>query len=59
MSWDVEYTDEFGEWWHSLSEDEQISLAASVSLLEARGPHLNYPHSSGINRLVGTVEVAI
>jgi hypothetical protein len=49
VSWDVEYTDEFGDWWRSLSEDEQVSLAASVRLLEERGPHLGFPHSSGIN----------
>lgn len=48
MSWDVEYTDEFGDWWRSLSEDEQVSLAASVRLLEERGPALGFPHSSGI-----------
>ena len=49
MGWDVEYTDEFGGWWRSLSEDEQVSLAASVRLLEERGPNLCFPHSSGIN----------
>lgn len=49
MSWNVEYTDEFGMWWNSLSEDEQVSLAASVQLLEERGPTLGFPHSSGIN----------
>jgi hypothetical protein len=49
MSWDVEYTDEFGEWWVSLSEEEQESLAASVQLLEERGPMLGFPHSSAIN----------
>jgi hypothetical protein len=38
MSWDVEYTDEFGEWWERLTEEEQISLDASVRLLEALGP---------------------
>ena len=37
MTWDVEYTDEFGDWWASLTEDEQVSLAASVQLLEVRG----------------------
>ena len=47
--WDVEYTDEFGDWWASLTEDEQVSLAASVQLLEERGPSLGHPHSSGIN----------
>ena len=49
MKWDVEYTNEFGEWWNSLSEHEQISVAASVMLLEERGPSLGFPHCSGIN----------
>jgi len=29
MHWDVEYTDEFGQWWRGLSEDELVSLDAS------------------------------
>lgn len=49
MHWDVEYTDDFGIWWASLSEDEQESLDATVRLLEARGPNLGFPHSSAIN----------
>uniref|UniRef100_UPI004056CC98 type II toxin-antitoxin system RelE/ParE family toxin n=1 Tax=Candidatus Electrothrix sp. TaxID=2170559 RepID=UPI004056CC98 len=49
MQWEVEYTDEFGEWWDSLSEEEQISIDASVRLLEQMGPTLGYPHSSKIN----------
>ena len=49
MAWEVEYTDEFGEWWASLTEVEQMSVAASVGLLEVRGPNLGYPHSSAIN----------
>lgn len=49
MSWNVEYTDEFGDWWSGLGEDEQESLAASVRLLEERGSALGFPHSSGIN----------
>lgn len=49
MSWDVEYTDEFGHWWATLSEAEQESVAASVQLLEERGPNLGFPHSSGVN----------
>ena len=24
MAWDIEYTDEFGQWWNSLTESEQI-----------------------------------
>lgn len=46
--WDVEYTDEFGRWWESLSEGAQESVAASVGLLEECGPMLGYPHSSGV-----------
>ncbi len=32
MQWDVEYTDEFGYWWETLSEDERASLDAGVAL---------------------------
>lgn len=49
MSWEVEYTDEFEKWWLNLTEEEQISVAATVQLLEKRGPQLPFPHSSGIN----------
>ena len=48
MSWDVEFTDELGVWWETLDECEQESIDASVQLLEARGPQLGYPHTSGI-----------
>lgn len=48
MVWEIEYTDEFGTWWATLTEAEQESITASVTLLEARGPHLGYPHSSGV-----------
>lgn len=47
--WDVEYTDEFGEWWDTLSGDEQSSLRATVKLLQQQGVKLGYPHSSGIH----------
>lgn len=49
MKWEVEYTDEFGKWWETLTDEEQESLAASVALLEDRGPKLPFPYSSGIN----------
>ena len=49
MAWEVEYTDQFEAWWEDLTEPEQESIAASVALLEARGPNLPYPHSSGIH----------
>jgi hypothetical protein len=48
--WEVEYTDEFGEWWQGLTEAEQESVNAHVRLLQERGPQLGHPHSSGIAR---------
>jgi len=48
--WEVEYTDEFGDWWNGLKEVEHESIDASVQLLEERGPQLGHPHSSGIAR---------
>jgi len=49
MSWIVEYTDEFGDWWSGLTEDQQDKIAATVSILEDKGPSLPFPHSSGIS----------
>lgn len=46
--WDVEFTNEFGDWWESLAEEEQESVAVYVELLKQKGPSLRYPHSSGI-----------
>ena len=46
--WEVEYTDQFEEWWSSLNLEEQESVATAVILLQDRGPHLPFPYSSGI-----------
>jgi hypothetical protein len=48
--WDVEYTDELGQWWATLSEAEQESIDSSVRLLEEKGPNLGFPHTSGIEQ---------
>ncbi len=48
MAWEVEYTDEFGQWWRDLSENQQDTVAAKVELLMEYGPNLPYPHSSDI-----------
>jgi hypothetical protein len=42
--WDVEYTDEFGEWWETLTFTEQTAVDASVRLLVRLGPQLARPH---------------
>ena len=48
MAWEVEYTDEFGNWWAELSEAQQDRIAATVRLLAAQGPSLPFPFSSGV-----------
>ncbi len=48
MEWEVEYTDEFEEWWNSLSEEEQEGINAKVILLQKFGPMLRRPHSDVI-----------
>jgi hypothetical protein len=48
MSWEVEYTDEFEEWWNDLHDSIQDEIDRAVRLLEARGPTLPFPHSSDI-----------
>ena len=48
MPWEVEYTDEFGQWWQELSEGQQDAVAARVELLMEYGPNLPYPYSSDI-----------
>ena len=49
MTWDIEYTDEFGQWWRSLLENQQEDTAAVVQLLAEAGPSLRFPYSSAIN----------
>ena len=36
--WEIEFLDEFGRWWETLTEDEQASLDASIRLLEELDP---------------------
>lgn len=48
--WDIEFTDEFGEWWSELSEDEQESLTVGVKLLQILGPALGRPHADTVKR---------
>ena len=48
MTWEVEYTDDFEQWWLRLDTSERESVLATVGLLEARGPNLPFPHSSDV-----------
>ena len=43
MSSEVEYTDQFEEWWDALTTDEQRRTEAAVEVLQERGPGLGRP----------------
>jgi len=40
LVWEVEYIDEFGQWWDGLTQDQQEALDDRVMLLAERGPSL-------------------
>src|SRR5262245_41362896 len=48
MTWNVEYTDEFGAWWATLSEAQQEDISVAAQLLTEHGPELPFPYSSGL-----------
>ena len=41
--WAVEYTDQFDDWYQTLTEEEQDMVVARVELLESAGPGLGRP----------------
>lgn len=49
MEWEVEYTDEFGNWWSTLTDTMQNSIATYVQMLAELGPKLPFPYSSGVS----------
>ncbi len=46
--WEVKYTDEFGEWWDTLSVGEQQAISRGVGRIIDKGIALGYPHSSKV-----------
>jgi len=48
MPCEVEYTNEFEEWWNALDEAEQATVDAYVRMLEEFGVALGFPYSSDI-----------
>jgi hypothetical protein len=46
--WEVEYTDEFEQWWLTLDEKEQGSVDSGVRLLQDFGTNLPFPYSSSV-----------
>jgi hypothetical protein len=49
VTWEVEYTDQFGQWWATLTDDQKDDVAHSVGILAELGPTLGFPHSSKVN----------
>ncbi len=47
--WDVEYTDEFFQWYESLTEAERESVAVSVDQLRKDGPALGRPRADVVH----------
>ena len=50
MTWDIEFTDEFGDWFKGLTEVEQDKITAVVDMLEVAGPRLGFPQSSDVRK---------
>lgn len=46
--WEIEYTEAFGKWWATLTEEQQIAVTAVVGVLEERGPALTRPYADTI-----------
>lgn len=51
LVWEVEFTDEFEEWWETLDVDQQAALGLRIDLLESRGPDLGRP---SVDRISGS-----
>lgn len=49
VAWEVEFTEEFGAWWETLTDDQQDDVAHCVGLLAELGPSLGFPFSSKVN----------
>ena len=48
--WEVEFTDEFEDWWMTLDLDQQAALGLRIGLLSSRGPDLGRP---AVDRISG------
>ena len=48
--WEVEFTDEFRQWWDTLTWDEQAVIDSGVSLIEKLGPSVPFPFSASVKQ---------
>lgn len=49
MGWEIEFTDEWGEWYWSLTEEQQDAVVARLEMLEDQGPTLGRPTAAEID----------
>ena len=49
--WEVEFTDEFEDWWDDLDHSQQAALTGRVELLAEHGPNLGRP---AVDRIAGS-----
>ena len=48
MAWEINGTDQFADWYSSLTEAEQDGVIAVVEFLADQGPQLDRPHADRI-----------
>ena len=48
--WEVEYTDEFGDWYEGLNQEDQDAVIARIELLEQFGPALGRPAVDNVHQ---------
>ena len=48
--WEVEYTDQFDDWYQTLDEEDQDAVIARVELLESAGPGLGRPAVDNVHQ---------
>lgn len=49
MSWEIQTTEVFDEWFLELNEAEQVDVLASIDVLEIKGPQLSRPYADTLN----------
>ena len=48
MAWEIEFTDEFNEWWSTLTMPEQRALSSRIARLRAYGNTLSRKYSKRV-----------
>ena len=51
MAWEIEYTDEYNQWWDTLTDQEQDVVRGKVNRLAFYGRSLSAPHSKPLKGL--------